>query len=119
MRSNERRPLHRRAADSLRGLGEGFRRERALRTHLLLSALAIAGLAWAQPGLAWALVVALLLVLGLAAELLNGALEASLDRLHPGHDPEIGAAKDMASAALLVINGAAAVAFVGAMLSSW
>jgi len=90
-----------------------------MRTHFVLSALAIIGLAWVQPVLAWTLAVALLLVLGLAAELINGALEASLDRLHPGHDPEIGAAKDMASAALLVINGAAAVVFAGAMLSSW
>ena len=68
-----------------------------MRTHFVLSALAIIGLAWVQPVLAWTLAVALLLVLGLAAELINGALEASLDRLQPGHDQEIGAAKDMHS----------------------
>jgi diacylglycerol kinase (ATP) len=113
------RPIHRRAADSLAGLRQGFRRERAMRTHIILSLAAIAGLAWMRPALTWTLSVVMLLVLGLAAELFNGAIEAALDRLHPGEDREIGAAKDMASAALLVINVAAAVVFVGAILSSW
>jgi diacylglycerol kinase len=89
-----------------------------MRTHIILSLAAIAGLAWMRPALTWTLSVAMLLVLGLAAELFNGALEAALDRLHPGEDAEIGAAKDMASAALLVINVAALVVFVGAMLST-
>ena len=42
----------------------------------------------------------------LAAELLNSAIEALADRISPGHDPAIGHAKDMGSAAvfLLMIN---------------
>jgi diacylglycerol kinase (ATP) len=116
---DEGRPIHRRAADSLAGLRQGFRRERAIRTHIILAVAAIAGLAWMRPALTWTLSVVMLLVLGLAAELFNGALEAALDRLHPEENAEIGAAKDMASAALLVINVAALIAFVGAMLSSW
>ena len=117
MNDNEGRPIYRRAADSLAGFRQGFRRERAMRTHIILALAAIAGLAWMRPAIAWTLSVIVLLVLGLAAELFNGALEAALDRLHPGEDAEIGAAKDMASAALLVINVAAAVVFAGAMLS--
>ena len=117
--SNGIRPIHHRAADSFRGLGEGVRREQSVRTHLLFSAVAIAALAWLGPALAWWLTVAVLLVLGLVVELFNGALEATLDRLHPNQDAEIGAAKDMASAAALVINCAAVIATAGAMLSEF
>ncbi|HET9483981.1 MAG TPA: diacylglycerol kinase [Xanthomonadales bacterium] len=46
------------------------------------------------------------LLLVLAAELLNSAIEALADRISPGHDAAIGHAKDMGSAAvfLLMIN---------------
>jgi diacylglycerol kinase (ATP) len=57
-----------------------------------------------------------LLVTGLAAELINDAVESLLDRLHPDNDPAIGAAKDMASAAAFVINAAAAALLVCALL---
>ena len=111
------RPIYERAADSLRGLSEGLRRDRSVRTHLLFAAFAAAALLWLRPVLAWWLTVGVLLVLGLVVELLNGALEVLLDRLHPQEDAEIGAAKDLASAAALVINCAAVVATAGAILS--
>ena len=112
------RPIHHRAADSCRGLGEGVRRDRSVRTHLLFAVFAVSALAWLKPALAWSLAVAVLLVLGLVVELLNGALEVLLDRLHPDRDAEIGAAKDMASAAAMVINCAAVVATAGAIFSA-
>ena len=111
------RPIHHRAADSCRGLSEGVRRDRSVRTHLLFAAFAAAALAWLKPPLAWTLTVAVLLALGLVVELLNGALEVLLDRLHPDQDAEIGAAKDMASAAALIINGAAVVSTAGAIFA--
>jgi diacylglycerol kinase (ATP) len=111
------RPIYERAADSVRGLTEGVRRDRSVRTHLLFAALAVTALAWLQPALAWSLAVAVLLVLGLVVELLNGALEVLLDRLHPQEDAEIGAAKDLASAAAMVINCAAVAATAGAIFS--
>ena len=86
---------------------------------MLFAAFALAALTWLQPELAWWLTVGVLLVLGLVVELLNGALEVLLDRLHPNQDSEIGAAKDMASAAALVINCAAVIATAGAMLSEY
>ena len=112
------RPIHLRAADSCRGLSEGVRRDRSVRTHLLFAAFATAALAWLKPALAWWLTVAVLLVLGLVIELINGALEVLLDRLHPDQDREIGAAKDMASAAAMVINCAAVLATAGAIFSA-
>ena len=112
------RPIYERAADSCRGLSEGVRRDRSVRTHLLFALFAVAALAWLKPAMAWSLAVAVLLVLGLVVELLNGALEVLLDRLHPDRDEEIGAAKDMASAAAMVINCAAILATAGAIYSA-
>ena len=110
------RPLPRRLHDGLRGLAQAWRRERSLHTLVVVSAVAVVVLVVVGPPAPWLLAVLVLLALALAAELVNAALEALLDRLHPSFDPEIGAAKDMSSAAVLVINVAAAAAFVGALI---
>ena len=44
------------------------------------------------------------------AELFNTALETLADHLHPERHPVVGAAKDIAAAAVLVASGAAVVA---------
>ena len=103
--------------NGLSGLAEGWQRERSLRTQLILSVAGLAVLVVSAAGAHWLVAYFVLAVLGLAAELLNGALEAALDRLHPSDDADIGAAKDMSSAAALVINLAAAAVFVWALLS--
>jgi diacylglycerol kinase (ATP) len=100
----------------LSGLAQGWRQDRAIRTQLLFFAIAAVALLIARPPVAWVLTTLALLVIGLAAELLNGAVETLLDRLHPDTDRAIGAAKDMASAAAFVINGAAAVVLVCALV---
>jgi diacylglycerol kinase len=106
-----------RVADSLRGLEAGWRRERSVRAHVLLSAVGVGVLAFCQPGAVWFLAFATLLVVGLAVELMNAAIEALLDRLHPDLHPAIGAAKDMSSAAGFVIDIAATATFSAALLS--
>ena len=110
------RPINRRVRDGLVGLGQGWRRERSIRLHVLLAAPGIALVLLSKPELPWLLAFLALLVLGLGIELINASLEALLDRLHPAHDTEIGAAKDMGSAAALVVNVAAAGSFLGALL---
>ncbi len=66
--------------------------------------------------LEWALVT-LCIAMVLAAELFNTALEKLCDRLHPELHPEIGAVKDLAAAAVLVLSiGAAAI---GAFIFGW
>jgi diacylglycerol kinase (ATP) len=101
----------------LRGLSEGWRRERALRTHVAVSFVSLSVLAIAGVGPSWWLAVFLLVVAGISAELVNGSIEALLDQLHSEQHPEIGAAKDMASAAAFVINAAAALLFIAALLT--
>ncbi|KQT76841.1 diacylglycerol kinase [Methylobacterium sp. Leaf466] len=84
--------------NSWRGLRHGARTERAIRLELALLA---AGLPLAcLVGETWwtriALVASLLLML--AAEFLNTAIEKLCDHLHPSHHPAIGTVKDLASA---------------------
>lgn len=105
--------------DSLSGLREGWNRDRAIRTHGLFSVVAVIALFAARPALAWMLSIVILLVAGLAAELINGAIEVLLDRVHPDSDPAIGAAKDMSSAAAFVINAAAAIVLLCAVAHSF
>ena len=107
------RSLWARAGFSLAGLRTAWRRERSFRDLVLAGGVVgIALAAVGARGVEWALVlVALTLALGL--ELVNGALEAVADRLHPEQHADIGAAKDMASAAVFLAN----VALFG--LTAW
>ena len=117
MRWKQGRPLMQRMADGLRGIGECWKRDQAMRTHVPVSAAGIVVLLVVRAPVAWTLAVVVLVVAGLAAELMNSALEAALDKLHPDHDPAIGAAKEMASAAAAVINLSALALFLGAILA--
>jgi diacylglycerol kinase (ATP) len=118
MREKQDRPLVQRMADGLRGIRKGWTRDRAMRTHVLLSVVGAAILLVVRPPVAWTLAVVVLVVAGLAMELVNSALEAALDKLHPDLDAEIGAAKEMASGAAAVINLSAVAVFVAAVLAS-
>ena len=112
------RPIHARAVSSLNGLFQGWRREGAIRAHATLSAVGLVALAVGRAGEPWLIASGLLMLAGLSLELVNAAIEALLDQLHPVWDEEIGAAKDMCSAAAFVLNvaagGAVAVGLVAA-----
>jgi len=93
--------------DSLSGIRQGWRRDFAIRRQLGLTLIVALALLVVRAPAAWLLASLVLLVLGLATELINAALEALLDRLHPEWDETIGAAKDMASAAAFLVNSVA------------
>jgi diacylglycerol kinase len=116
MSKSKQRPIIVRARDSVRGLGEAWRRERAVRTHLILSVVGLTTLSILGVQTVWLLSFVLLLVGSFAAELLNAALEAIIDLLHPAYHTEVGAAKDMSSAAAFVLNSSAAAVFIMALL---
>lgn len=112
------RAMMERARDSLCGLREGWMRDRAFRNHVLFTIVALVALAALQPPIPWVLACLVLFAMGLAAELINGAVEALLDRIHPENHSTIGAAKDMSSAAAFVINAAAVLILLGAIAAS-
>lgn len=101
-----------------RGIWRAMGTGRNLRIHLVAACyLTGLGLLAALDGTRWA---ALLLCFGavISAELLNTALEQICDALHPQQHPKIGAAKDAAAGAVLVL----ALASVGvgiALLGPW
>lgn len=93
------------------GLRTAWRMEKSLRTHAaatlaVLGALLITG---APP--AWWAIMVLTIALVVAAELLNTAIEALADHLHPQRHEAIKRTKDVAAAAVLIASlGALAVA---------
>ncbi|MCJ2042009.1 diacylglycerol kinase [Methylobacterium sp. HMF5984] len=102
--------------NSWRGLVHGARTERAVRLELALlvvgvpAALVLGASLWVRV----ALMATLLLML--AAEFLNTAIEKLCDHLHPGRHPRIGTVKDLASAGTFSAQAIAALVWVAALI---
>ncbi|GGR30000.1 diacylglycerol kinase [Deinococcus ruber] len=89
------------AGFALRGVAHAWRTQPNFRIEVVLGLIALAFSLWLHAALP-PILLSIGLVLGL--ELLNTALEAALDQLHPGRHPAIGAAKDAAAGAVLVAS---------------
>jgi undecaprenol kinase len=92
---------------ALAGLRLVFAREKSFRVQTIFAAAAALAILVLRPGPLWTALVVLSAALVLVLELVNSALEYLLDRLHPAHSREIGAAKDAAAGAVLVAGLAA------------
>ena len=108
------RSLFARIGFAVAGWRAAWARERSFRTQVWLAGFALLALILIRPALGWWAIVALTCALVLALELINSALEALIDLLHPETHPEIKAIKDMLAGAVLAISSAALV--VGAFL---
>ena len=88
-------------SSSYRGLAGAFRDEAAFRQELALGVVVIPlGLYFGHSGVARALLVAPMLLI-LIVELLNSAIEATVDRIGLEHHVLAGLAKDIGSAAVM------------------
>ena len=103
------RPFRERLGFALAGWRAGWRREASFRTQVMLAGAAMVALLVLRPLPVWWALVAILVALILALELINGAIEAVIDLLHPGLHEEIRAAKDMVAGAVLAISVAALI----------
>ena len=101
--------------NSWRGLVHGARTERAVRLELALLAIGLpaALLLGTTLWIRVALIATLLLML--AAEFLNTAIEKLCDHLHPAHHPKIGIVKDLASAGTFSAQAIAALIWIAAI----
>ena len=96
------------------GIRTVFRNERSFRTQCIWAFIAAVFVVILRPGWLWAAIIGIMVVLVLALELVNSALEALIDRVHPEIAPEIKIAKDAAAGAVLIASLGALV--VGALM---
>ena len=94
---------------AFRGLAEGWRCERNFRVQCGYFVVVLALLAWLKPGSEAVLPVLLAMGLLLAAELMNSALERTVDLVVQEFHPLARSAKDLAAASVLVVAIATAV----------
>ena len=87
---------------SLQGLRAAYRKESAFRQELILAAVLLPlGIWLGRTGVERALLIGSVLLV-LIVEVLNSAVEATVDRGGKGRDELAGRAKDMGSAAVLI-----------------
>jgi diacylglycerol kinase (ATP) len=100
--------LHQATLNTFRGLAFAARSEAALREELAVTALAVPAGFFIAPSAGWYVAMIGALVLVVAVELLNTAIEKLADHVTPEWHAEIGQVKDIGSAAVfctLVLAG--------------
>ncbi|MDQ2763400.1 MAG: diacylglycerol kinase [Pseudomonadota bacterium] len=113
------RSLIERTGFALAGWYAAFRRERSFRAHVLMVALAVAVLLVLRPEPLWWAIIAIICALVAAIELVNSAIEALADLLHPDVHPEIKAVKDMVAGAVLAVSVGAIVVAAALVVDHW
>jgi diacylglycerol kinase len=106
------RPFWQRSLFAWSGLREAFRRESSFRTQCVAAVLTIAAAIILQPAMLWLALLVVMIVLVLAAELFNTALESALDGLHPDQAEFVRIAKDCAAGAVLLLSFGAVIVFL-------
>ncbi len=86
------------------GLQAAWRHEKSFRTQGWFALAALLLLLLLRPALLWWALVGIMVMLVLAAELINTALEHLADHLHPEQHPIIKLVKDCAAAAVLLLS---------------
>lgn len=101
--------------NSMRGLGLALRSERAVRQEGLVLAVAVPAAALLAETLWVAVGLIGVVLLVLCVELLNTAIEKLCDHVTPTRHPDIGAIKDVASAAALCSQALAVLVWLAAV----
>lgn len=104
---------------ALNGLKEAFNSEASFRTQSFLGIMAIAYFAWLNVTAIWWGMLALVIALILAAEMINTAIEILIDHLHPGMHPTIKQIKDIAAGAVLLLSFSALIIAILATIQFW
>lgn len=102
--------------NSVRGLIDGFRTEAALRDEAVLLVLAVPAAMFVAPDMAWYIAMISTVLLTLAVEFLNTAVEKLADHVTPEHHTAIGRIKDFGSAAVFCALSLMGLVWIGAAL---
>ena len=89
---------------ALAGLQAAWRKERSFRAQSGCALAAVILLLLLRPDPVWWALTGIMVMLVLAAELINTALEHLADHLHPEQHPNIKLVKDCAAAAVLLLS---------------
>lgn len=108
------RCLYLASLNTWRGLVGAARAEVAVRQELVLLAVAVPLGLYAAPGVAWYVAMIAVLLMVLAVELLNTAIEKLADHVSPEWRRNIGAIKDYGSAAVFFALCVAALVWIAA-----
>ena len=95
--------LHGATLNTVRGLAHAVRSEAALRKECAVLAVALPLGAMVAPSVAWYVAMIGVLLLVLAVELLNTAVEKLADHVTPEWNRDIGIVKDIGSAAVFCV----------------
>lgn len=95
--------LHGATLNTFRGLAHALRSEAALREECVALAIALPLGALIAPSVAWYVAMTGVLLLVLAVELLNTAVEKLADHVTPEWNRDIGIVKDIGSAAVFCV----------------
>ena len=104
--------------NAIAGLRSAWQGERNFQLQVILGLVAVAVFAAVRPAVIWWALIALCIVLVLAAELVNSAIETLADHLHPELHPVVGKVKDMLAGMVLVISIGTVIVAVLALCAS-
>lgn len=104
---------------SLQGLGAAWRHEAAFRQETILAIILIPLGLWLGNTAGERLLLAGMLVGVLIVELINSAIEALADAISTGHHPLLGRAKDLGSAAVLLMLLLTGAAWATVLIPRW
>lgn len=98
------KPFHQRLRFALRGIKIAWNTESSFRSQVIMGFGAIGLCIYLKPEPLWWAIILLIVGAVLAAELINTALEKTLDLLHPEMHPLVAQAKDCAAGAVLTLS---------------
>ena len=110
-------PFLQRLSYSLQGIRTAWKLEASFRFQSLMAVGVVAVLIGLRPPAIWWALLLMNCGLVLAAELINTALEQTLDHLHPEIHPAIKVAKDCAAGAVLIFSLSAVGTFLAFLWS--
>ncbi len=117
MKKNQ--PFYKRLGFAMHGIRAAVRNEASFRTQCCATFLILLVLVWRHPAPLWWGLLLTNCGMVLAAELLNSALEAALDLLHPSPHPAVKLAKDCGAGAVLVLSTTAACVFAAFLIATF
>jgi len=101
---------------ALAGLKAAWHAERSFRTQSFYAVFALVLLLVLRPAPVWWALILLLVLVVMAAELMNTALEHLADHLHPEAHPKIKLVKDCAAGAVLLLTVASGIITVAMLI---